>query len=49
MTKQEKIKEAWGECWNKLPNEAQEKAFKNNGFVSKYFEYNNGYFKKGLN
>ena len=39
MTKQEKIKEAWGECWNKLPNEAQEKAFKNNGFVSQYFYY----------
>ena len=36
MTKQEKIKEAWGECWNKLPNEAQEKAFKNNGLVSQY-------------
>ena len=39
MTKQEKIKEAWGECWNKLPNEVQEKAFKNNGFVSQYFEH----------
>ena len=38
MTKQEKIKEAWGECWNKLPNEAQEKAFKNNGFVDQDYE-----------
>ena len=38
IAKQEKIKEAWGECWNKLPKEAQEKALKNNGFVSQYFE-----------
>lgn len=38
MTKEEKIKEAWGEYWNKLPNEVQEKALKNNGFVSQYFE-----------
>ncbi|WP_312922553.1 hypothetical protein [Empedobacter brevis] len=38
MTKEEIIKEAWGECWNKLPKEAQEKALKNNGFVSQYFE-----------
>jgi len=38
MSKEEKIKEAWGEYWNKLPNEVQEKALKNNGFVSQYFE-----------
>ena len=38
LSKEEIIKEAWGECWNKLPKEAKEKALKNNGFVSQYFE-----------
>lgn len=38
MTKEEKIKEAWGENWSKISKENQKKALKNNGFVSQYFE-----------
>lgn len=38
MTKEEKIKESWGENWSKISKENQKKALKNNGFVSQYFE-----------
>ena len=38
MTKEEKIKEAWGENWSKISKENQKKALNNNGFVSQYFE-----------
>ena len=38
MTKEEKIKEAWGENWSKISKENQKKALKNNGFVSQYYE-----------
>ena len=38
MTKEEKIKEAWGENWSKISKENQKKALNNNGFVSHYYE-----------
>lgn len=38
MSKEEKIKEAWGENWSKISKENQKKALKNNGFVSQYYE-----------
>ena len=38
MTKEEKIKEAWGENWSKISKENQKKVLNNNGFVSQYYE-----------